>query len=316
MPKREARRPAPAYSGGMPAAAAARAMPTDAMPADAAPDPEAAAIAAVCRALEAGDGPPPPLARLAALAGLPPARLRRCFRAATGLTPHAYAQAHRAARARALLAAGRAVTDAAYAAGFGAASRFYAQAADMLGMAPGQYRRGGVGQRIAFALAQCSLGALLVARSARGLCAIALGEDPEALLRELQDRFPRAELVGGDPGFEQWVAQVVALVEAPRRGLALPLDVQGTAFQQRVWRALQAIPPGRTASYAEIARALGQPRAVRAVARACAANPLAVAIPCHRVVRSDGAPSGYRWGLARKQALLAREREDAAAPPA
>jgi AraC family transcriptional regulator, regulatory protein of adaptative response / methylated-DNA-[protein]-cysteine methyltransferase len=188
-----------------------------------------------------------------------------------------------------------------------ARAAFYAEAGQVLGMTPTRYRDGGAGTGIRFAIGQCSLGAILVARSDRGVCAILLGDDPDALARDLQDRFPRANLVGGDAGFEQWVAQVVGFVDAPGLGLHLPLDVRGTAFQQRVWKALRDIPVGQTASYADIARRIGAPTAVRAVARACGANALAVAIPCHRVVRSDGAPSGYRWGVERKRALLARE---------
>lgn len=273
-----------------------------------APSPDdAALVAAACRRIEQAETPPS-LQALAQAAGLPPHRFHRLFRALTGVTPRAYAQAHRGRALRAALAQpGTTVVDAAFAAGFNASSRFYASADALLGMPPAQYRAGGAKARIRFALGQCTLGALLVASSERGLCAIALGDDPEALLRELQDRFPRAELVGGDPAFERWMAQVVGFVEAPAIGLALPLDIRGTAFQQRVWQALRAIPPGRTASYAEIAAAIGRPKAVRAVAAACAANPLAVAIPCHRVVRSDGGLSGYRWGVARKRALLARE---------
>ncbi|MFN7184140.1 MAG: bifunctional DNA-binding transcriptional regulator/O6-methylguanine-DNA methyltransferase Ada [Thermomonas haemolytica] len=268
---------------------------------------DAALVAAACRRIEQAETPPS-LQALAQAAGLPPHRFHRLFRALTGVTPRAYAQAHRGRALRAALAQpGATVVDAAFAAGFNASSRFYASADALLGMPPAQYRAGGAKARIRFALGQCTLGALLVARSERGLCAIALGDDPEALLRELQDRFPRAELVGGDAEFERWMAQVVGFVEAPAIGLALPLDIRGTAFQQRVWQALRAIPPGRTASYAEIATAIGRPQAVRAVAAACAANPLAVAIPCHRVVRSDGGLSGYRWGVARKRALLARE---------
>jgi AraC family transcriptional regulator of adaptative response/methylated-DNA-[protein]-cysteine methyltransferase len=177
----------------------------------------------------------------------------------------------------------------------------------MLGMKPTQYRAGGVDVRIEFAIGESSLGAILVARSQRGVCAISLGDDADALLRELQDRFPRAELIGGDEAFETLVAQVVGLIEHPGIGHELPLDVRGTAFQQRVWQALRQIPPGETASYAQVAQRIGSPRSVRAVAQACASNTLAVAIPCHRVVRSDGAPSGYRWGVERKQALLERE---------
>ena len=269
---------------------------------------DAARVAAACRRIEQAETPPS-LAALAREAGLSPHHFHRVFKAVTGLTPKAYVQAHRGKALREALARpGATVVEAAFDAGFNAASRFYDSAETLLGMKPAQYRDGGVQARIAFAIAQCSLGALLVARSQRGLCAIALGDDPDVLLRELQDRFPRAELVGGDAAFEQLVAQVVGLVEAPRLGLDLPLDIRGTAFQQRVWDALRKVPAGETVSYAEIAARIGSPRAVRAVAQACAANVLAVAIPCHRVVRSDGGVSGYRWGVARKQALLARER--------
>lgn len=268
---------------------------------------DAALVAAACRRIEQAETPPA-LQTLAQVAGLPPHRFHRLFKAVTGLTPRAYAQALRRQRVQAAL--GKPATNvlqAALEAGFNASSRFYANAPALLGMSPGRFRAGGAGLRIQFALGQCALGALLVARSARGLCAIALGEDPEALLRELQQRFPRAELIGGDAEFERWMAQIAGFVEAPRIGLDLPLDIQGTAFQQRVWQALRKIPPGRTVSYAQIAATIGQPKAVRAVAAACAANPLAVAIPCHRVVRSDGGLSGYRWGVPRKRALLERE---------
>ena len=267
----------------------------------------AARIAAACRRIE-GATEPPSLAELATQAGLSTFHFHRLFKAATGLTPKQYADAHRAGRVRdALSRADAKVTDAIFDAGFNATGRFYEQAGAVLGMTPRQYRAGGVDARIAFAIAQTSLGALLVARSARGVCAISLGDDPDALLRELQDRFPRAELVGGDAGFERLVAQVVGLIAQPGIGHDLPLDVRGTAFQQRVWQALRRIPPGQTASYADIAARIGSPKAVRAVAQACAANTLAIAIPCHRVVRSDGALSGYRWGVARKRALLERE---------
>ena len=174
-------------------------------------------------------------------------------------------------------------------------------------MTPSVYRKGGANASIHFAVAQCSLGAILVATTEKGVCAISFGDDPDALVRELQDRFPKAELVGGDAAFERLVARVVGFVEAPGQGLDLPLDIRGTVFQQRVWQALRAIPAGTTASYARIAAEIGAPAAVRAVAQACANNTLAVAIPCHRVVRSDGAPSGYRWGVERKRALLDRE---------
>ena len=283
-------------------------MPRSRMPAvPATTEATAARIAAACRRIE-GATEPPSLAELATQAGLSTFHFHRLFKAATGLTPKQYADAHRAGRVRdALSRADAKVTDAIFDAGFNATGRFYEQAGAVLGMTPRQYRAGGVDARIAFAIAQTSLGALLVARSARGVCAISLGDDPDALLRELQDRFPRAELVGGDAGFERLLAQVVGLIAQPGIGHDLPLDVRGTAFQQRVWQALRRIPPGQTASYADIAARIGSPKAVRAVAQACAANTLAIAIPCHRVVRSDGALSGYRWGVARKRALLERE---------
>ena len=283
-------------------------MPRNRMPAvPATTEATGARIAAACRRIE-GATEPPSLAELATQAGLSTFHFHRLFKAATGLTPKQYADAHRAGRVRdALSKADAKVTDAIFDAGFNATGRFYEQAGAVLGMTPRQYRAGGVDARIAFAIAQTSLGALLVARSARGVCAISLGDDPDALLRELQDRFPRAELVGGDAGFERLLAQVVGLIAQPGIGHDLPLDVRGTAFQQRVWQALRRIPPGQTASYADIAARIGSPKAVRAVAQACASNTLAVAIPCHRVVRSDGALSGYRWGVARKRALLERE---------
>ena len=272
------------------------------------PNKHAALVAQACRRIEAAEQPPS-LDDLARQAGLSPFHFHRVFKAATGLTPKAYATAHRAQAVRTTLARGTSsVTDAIFDAGFNANSRFYEHADAMLGMKPTQYRAGGVDARIEFAIGESSLGAILVARSQRGVCAISLGNDADALLRELQDRFPRAELVGGDAGFERLVAQVVGLIEQPGIGIDLPLDVRGTAFQQRVWQALRQIPPGETASYAQIAQRIGSPTSVRAVAGACAANALAVAIPCHRVVRSDGALSGYRWGVERKRELLSRER--------
>jgi AraC family transcriptional regulator of adaptative response/methylated-DNA-[protein]-cysteine methyltransferase len=174
-------------------------------------------------------------------------------------------------------------------------------------MTPTHYRSGGTGASIRFAVGECSLGSILVAATQKGICTIMLGDDPDALTRDLQDRFPAAQLIGGDATFEQWVAKLVGFVERPALGLDLPLDIQGTAFQQRVWQALREIPAGSTASYTEIARRIGAPSSVRAVAQACGANDLAVAIPCHRVVRNDGALSGYRWGVERKRALLERE---------
>jgi AraC family transcriptional regulator of adaptative response/methylated-DNA-[protein]-cysteine methyltransferase len=267
---------------------------------------QAALVVNLCRLIDRAEAPPT-LQQLASHAGLSPHHLHRLFKAQTGLTPKAYAAARRAERLRAGLAQGAAVTDAAYAAGYNASSRFYAQAGQILGMMPKRYRAGGRHTAIRFAIGQCSLGAILVAASERGLCAILLGDDPVALACDLEDRFPQATLLGGEAGFDAWVAQVVGLVEAPKVGLNLPLDIRGTAFQQRVWQALRDIPPGQTASYSEIAHRLGLPKAVRAVAGACAANALAVAIPCHRVVRTDGSLSGYRWGVERKRALLERE---------
>ncbi|WP_157267299.1 bifunctional DNA-binding transcriptional regulator/O6-methylguanine-DNA methyltransferase Ada [Azohydromonas aeria] len=267
-------------------------------------------VAALCRHIEACEAPPP-LEALAREAGLSPAQLRRVFRAATGLTPRGYAQALRARRLQSALQAESTVTSALFGAGFGSSGRFYAQSDALLGMAPGRYRAGGAGMNVRFAVAQCALGALLVACSERGVCAISLGDDADALVRELQDRFPQARLHAGDADFDALVARVVALVEDPRAPAVLPLDIRGTAFQQRVWQALQQIPPGQTLSYAELAARIGAAAAVRAVAGACAANVLAVAVPCHRIVRRDGSLSGYRWGVERKRALLAREAEGA-----
>lgn len=277
-------------------------------PADPAPrDGRPALIADLCRRIEKAESAPS-LADLARHAGLSPFHLHRLFKAATGLTPRQYAHAHRSRRLRAALATEQAaVTDAIYAAGYNAASRFYEQSDALLGMTPTRYRAAGADTTIRFALGECSLGSILVAASDRGVCAIALGDDPDALLRDLQQRFARATLVGGDAGFEHLVARVVALVEAPGAGHDLPLDVRGTAFQQRVWQALRKVPAGRTLSYSELAQRIGAPHAVRAVAGAVAANPLAVAIPCHRVVRLDGGLAGYRWGVARKRVLLERE---------
>ena len=269
---------------------------------------QAAAVAKACRLIEGADELPS-LDELAETAGLSRFHFHRLFRAATGLTPKAYASAHRSERMRTELKRGDSVTSAIYDAGFNSSARFYATAAGALGMNPSEFRAGAPGASIRFAIGQCSLGAILVAASDKGVCAILLGDDPDHLARDLQDRFPKATLVGGDTEFERWVAKIVGFVEAPRLGLDLPLDVRGTAFQQRVWQALREIPAGSTASYSEIAARIGSPKAVRAVAQACAANALAVAIPCHRVVRNDQSVSGYRWGVERKRALLEREAE-------
>lgn len=267
----------------------------------------AALVAQACRLIESSETTPA-LDALAAQAGMSAFHFHRVFKAETGLTPKAYATASRARKLREELnAASGTVTDAIYGAGFNANSRFYETSAQVLGMRAKEYRAGGIGTVVRFAVAECSLGALLVAQSQRGICAILLGEDPDSLVRGLQDQFPKAELVGGNADFEQLVARVVGFIEAPAIGLNLPLDVRGTAFQQRVWQALREIPPGATISYAEIAERIGAPKAVRAVAQACAANHIAVAIPCHRVVRRDGDISGYRWGVERKRELLRRE---------
>jgi AraC family transcriptional regulator, regulatory protein of adaptative response / methylated-DNA-[protein]-cysteine methyltransferase len=267
---------------------------------------QAAKVADLCRFIE-GAEQPPTLDGLAARAGLSAYHLHRVFKQITGLTPKGYASAARAKRMRRELGQSDTVTQAIYGAGYGSNGRFYGESDRVLGMTPSRYRAGGADTRIRFAVGECSLGSILVAQSDRGVCAILMGEDPDELARELQDRFPRARFIGGDGQFEQLIAKVVGFVEAPGLGLDLPLDVRGTAFQQRVWQALREIPAGSTVSYAELALRIGAPKSVRAVAQACGANVLAVAIPCHRVVRNDGGLSGYRWGVERKRALLARE---------
>jgi AraC family transcriptional regulator of adaptative response/methylated-DNA-[protein]-cysteine methyltransferase len=267
----------------------------------------AAKMAAICRSIESAEEIPT-LDALAHEAGLSPYHFHRVFKAVTGVTPKAYAMAHRAKRVRDELDRGdTSVTEAIYGAGFNSNGRFYETSNEVLGMTPTDYRAGGANTEIHFAIGECSLGSILIARSGKGVCAILLGDDPDALARDVQDRFPHAHLIGGDQGFEELVAKVVGFVEMPAIGLDLPLDVRGTAFQQRVWQALRDIPVGKTASYAEIAKRIGARKSVRAVASACAANAIAVAIPCHRVVRTDGALSGYRWGVERKRALLKKE---------
>lgn len=267
---------------------------------------QAEQVAALCRIIERAERVPT-LDELARRAGLSAFHTHRLFKSVTGVTPRAYAAAHRARRVRGELAARATVTEAIYGAGYGSSARFYEASNELLGMTPTAYRAGGKGLAIRYALGTCSLGSVLVAATERGVCAILLGDDRPALVRDLAARFPRAQLVDCDAAFAELVAQVVALVEQPGLGAELPLDIRGTAFQQRVWTALRRIPAGQTASYADVARRIGAPRAVRAVAQACAANPLAVAIPCHRVVRQGGDLSGYRWGVERKRTLLARE---------
>jgi AraC family transcriptional regulator of adaptative response/methylated-DNA-[protein]-cysteine methyltransferase len=240
---------------------------------------------------------------LAERVGYAPHHFHRLFKRATGVTPAAYARGVRARRAAAALDEGGSVTEAIYAAGYSAPSRFYDQGAPRLGMAPSAWLRGGAGVAIRWTVAETSLGPLLVAATDRGLCRVSFEEDAEGLRR----RFPQAEIVPGDAALATLAAQVVAQVEAPGRDTGLPLDVRGTAFQEAVWQALRAVPPGETRSYAEIAAAAGSPKAVRAVGSACGANPVAVLVPCHRARRSDGSPGGYAWGLDRKRALQQRE---------
>jgi AraC family transcriptional regulator of adaptative response/methylated-DNA-[protein]-cysteine methyltransferase len=249
----------------------------------------------------------PSLDSLAQAAGMSRFHFHRVFRAVTGVTPKAYMAACRGVRVREELVRRPTVTEAIYESGFNSSGRFYASAPNLLGMTPTRFRSGGSGALIRFAVGQCSLGSVLVATTDTGVCAILLGDDPAALEIDLQRRFPNAQMVAGDHEFADVVARVVGFIEAPAAGLDLPLDVRGTAFQQRVWQELRAIPAGATASYTEIARRIGVPAAARGVAQACAANPIAVAVPCHRVVRRDGGLSGDGWGVERKRALLDRE---------
>ncbi len=306
-PSRPARRENVAFHAGTVDAARAGFRPCLRCRPDATAGRHAAGIAAACRTIEQAEDTPT-LHALAQAAGLSAWHFHRVFRDATGLAPRAYAAAQRAGRVRdGLGQAGGSVTDAVLDAGFNSTGHFYAQSGRLLGMSPRARRGGGGGEVIRFAVGACSLGAVLVAATERGVCALQLGDDPAELVRGLQDRFPGAELRGGEAAFERWVARVVGVVEAPARGLDLPLDVRGTAFQHRVWAALSGTRPGETISYAGLAARVGVPGGARAVAAACAANPVAVAIPCHRVVRTDGSLSGYRWGVERKHVLLARE---------
>lgn len=266
-------------------------------------------ITDLCRHIERAEKTPT-LDQLATKAGLSRHHLQRLFKSVTGVTPRAYALAHRGKRVRESLKREASVTDAIYASGYESSGRFYEDAGKRLGMTPSVYRSGGKNLTLRFAIGEASLGHVLVAQSDRGICAILLGDEEMALKRELRDQFPAATLKAADPGFEKVVRQVIRFVEKPNTGFDLPLDIQGTAFQQRVWQALREIPAGETASYRDIARRIGSPKAVRAVAGACAANHLAVAVPCHRVVKSDGAISGYRWGVERKRELLAREKRE------
>lgn len=269
-------------------------------------DERRALVVQICRWLDDAERPPT-LAELARRAGYSPFHLQRTFRAIVGTTPRAYAAARRVERLRTQLAGGASVTTAMGRAGYGSSSRLHADAERGLGMQPKRARRGGDGERIEYHTAACSLGRVLVAATARGVCAVLLGDDDEALVDELAERFPRAERGVGDASFAARMRAVLACVDGDGPAPELPFDVRGTVFQQRVWQTLRRIPRGRTVDYAELAAQLGMPRGARAVAAACAANPIAVLVPCHRVVRGDGELAGYRWGLARKRALLARE---------
>lgn len=269
----------------------------------------AAIVADLCRRMEDSDEPLG-LRDLAEAAGMSMYYLHRVFKSIIGVTPKAYADEVRNRRMRSNLGRrGSTVTSAIYGSGYGSSSRFYEKSTRRLGMTPTNFRRGGANASIVFSVAECWLGHVLVAASEKGICAITMGGKPEPLIQELHSMFPGAESISGDRDFDRLVAKVVSYIERPVAGLDLPLDVQGTAFQQRVWKALLDIPSGTTVSYAELAGRIGSPRAVRAVARACASNRLAVAIPCHRVVRSDGGLSGYRWEEKRKKALLGKEKE-------
>jgi AraC family transcriptional regulator of adaptative response/methylated-DNA-[protein]-cysteine methyltransferase len=266
----------------------------------------ATAVAEACRIIE-GAEEMPSLEALSSAVGLSRYHFHRIFKEATGVTPRDYAVARRTARLKERLDGEGSVTEAFHGAGFGSNGRFYEQSSGLLGMRPKDWKQGGRDAEIRFALGQCSLGAVLVAATQKGICAIQFGDDPQKLLDGLQDRFPKAQFIGGDAEFEALVARVVGLVERPAEAISLPLDISGTAFQQRVWKALRDIPAGTTLTYGELAERIGSPAAVRAVATACASNEIAVAIPCHRVIRKGGAMAGYRWGIERKQALLARE---------
>jgi AraC family transcriptional regulator of adaptative response/methylated-DNA-[protein]-cysteine methyltransferase len=266
----------------------------------------AALVEQACRLIEASEKAPS-LNELADAVGMSPYYFQRVFKAHTGITPKAYAAAHRAQQVRHALSRRATVTGAIYDAGFNSNGRFYESSTQLLGMPPKAFRSGGAGATVRFAIGECWLGSILVAVSEKGVCAISLGDKPEKLARELQDQFPNAQLIGGGAEFEQLIAKVVGFLETPAIGLDLPLDIRGTAFQRRVWEALQKIPFGSTATYTDIAKRIGKPNSIRAVAGACAASKLAVAIPCHRIVRTDSSLSGYRWGVERKAKLIERE---------
>ncbi len=264
-------------------------------------------IADICRAIEAS-GTIPPLDALARKAGFSTHHFHRLFKDTTGVTPRQYALARRAERVRESLGSGASITQTIHETGYSSSSRFYAGTDRMLGMTPGTYKSGGKDMKIAYAIGDSSLGKILVATTERGICAIYLDDSADSLVAELHRRFPKADIAPADRDFTETVERVVAFAENPGRGIDLPLDLQGTAFQQRVWNALLAIPPGETATYGEIAQRIGAPDAVRAVGTACGANHVSLVVPCHRVIGKDGKLTGYRWGVERKKKLLERER--------
>lgn len=269
-----------------------------------------ACIHSLCRYIEANLEEPLTLAALAAHARLSPAHLQRIFRRVTGVTPRQYADACRLGRLKRRLKKGSTVTSALYEAGYGSSRGLYERAAGQLGMTPGAYRKGGRGARVRYSIAPCVLGRLLLATTDKGICALYLGDDEATLEAELLREFPAAsEVCRDETGLGAWLTALHEHLAGARPHLDLPLDVQATAFQWRVWQELQKIPYGQTRTYREVAEALGQPTAARAVARACATNPVSVIVPCHRVVGEDGGLRGYRWGLARKRALLDAEKK-------
>jgi AraC family transcriptional regulator, regulatory protein of adaptative response / methylated-DNA-[protein]-cysteine methyltransferase len=263
-------------------------------------------VTEVCQHIEASETSLS-LDALAQIAGLSSCHFLRVFKKVVGVTPKQYAIAHRTGLVRQHLQENNTVTQAIYEAGFETSSNFYSQSASLLGMTPSQYQNGANGVEIQYTVQSCWLGCVLIAATSKGVCAIAFGDNAKALITQLQDDFPKAQLCEGNLEFKEWVEQVLSLIEAPQPLVGLPLDIQGTAFQQQVWQSLQTIAPGTTVSYAEVAKRIGKPKAVRAVANACASNHIAVAIPCHRVVGSDGNLRGYRWGRDRKRALLEHE---------
>jgi len=268
---------------------------------------DAQIIAKVCKMIEDADEIPS-LDALAQSQNMSRFHFHRLFKSITGITPKAYATAHRAHKIRTELSEhDRSITEAAYQAGFNSSGQFYAKSAEILGMTPTHFKNGGHSETIYYSIGICSFGAILVARSEKGICSILIHNDDNPILADLQKRFPKATLIKDQIDFNHWLAQVIQFVETPKQNLELPLDIRGTVFQQRVWQLLQKIPLGRTASYTDIATQLGDPKAVRAVAKACAANPIALLVPCHRVIRSDGGISGYRWGVENKLALISRE---------